>query len=159
MDTERLLELLEQDGRATNAELATMLGTNEKDVAAERKRLERSKVIAGYRTIVDWRRVNAEKASAVIQVKVVPAQKTGFDKVCADIAKDKRVSDVLITSGKYDLMVTVRAGSIDEISEFVTEKLAPMKDVRGTYTHVLLKEFKREGAILSASKQKRLPIS
>ncbi|MFH0863148.1 MAG: Lrp/AsnC family transcriptional regulator [Candidatus Altiarchaeota archaeon] len=159
MDTLRLLELLEADARLTSKELAVMLGSPEREVAANLKELGEEGIIKGYRTVVDWRRTDGRKAVAVIQVKVVPQEKFGFDKVCSDIAKDKRVSDVFITSGKYDLMVTVRADDIDGISEFVTETLAPMKSVTGTYTHILLKEFKRDGAVFYDAKKKRLPVS
>jgi DNA-binding Lrp family transcriptional regulator len=159
MDTLRLLELLEGDARLSASEVATMLGVSEKEVKAKIAELTEDGVIKGYRTVVDWRKVDGRKAVAVIQVKVVPQERLGFDKVCSYIAKDKRVSDVFITSGKYDLMVTVRADDIDEISEFVTEKLAPMKGVTGTYTHILLKEFKRDGATFYDAKKKRLPVS
>ncbi len=159
MDDKRLLELLERDGRASDDELATMLGVSEKQVKDAITRLGKDGVIKGCRAVVDWRKLDGKKAMAVIQVKVVPQQKYGFDKVCSDIAKDKRVTDVLIMSGKYDLMVTVAADDIDGISEFVTEKLAPMKAVTGTYTHVILKEFKRDGCLFNNGKQKRIPVS
>jgi|WetSurMetagenome_2_1015567.scaffolds.fasta_scaffold343856_2 DNA-binding Lrp family transcriptional regulator len=159
MDNLRLLELLEGDARLTTAELATMLGSSEKEVGREVDRLAKEGIIKGYRAVVDWRKLHAKKAVAVIQVKVVPQEKFGFDKVCSEISKDKRVSDVFITSGKYDLMVTVRADDIEEISEFVTEKLAPMKGVTGTYTHILLKEFKRDGATFDDEAKRRLPVS
>jgi DNA-binding Lrp family transcriptional regulator len=159
MDKIRLLELLESDARLELSQLATMLQATEQEVSAVVKELTEDGVIKGYRTVVDWRKADGRKAVAVIQVKVVPQEKFGFDKVCSEIAKDRRVSDVFITSGKYDLMVTVRAEEIDEISQFVTEKLAPMKGVAGTYTHILLKEFKRDGAIFHDSSKKRLPIS
>lgn len=154
-----MLELLEADARISTADLAIMLDSSEEEVEEALKDLSERGVIKGYNAIIDWRKVDGKKAVAVIQVKVVPQRKTGFDKVCDDIAKDKRVSDVLITSGKYDLMVTVRADDIDEISEFVTEKLAPMKEVTGTYTHVILKEFKRDGAVFHEARRKRLPVS
>ena len=159
MDKSRLLELLESDARISMSELATMLGASPKEVERTVKELTDKGVIKGYRTVVDWRKVDGKKATAVIQVKVVPQEKFGFDKVCSEIAKDKRVSDVFVTSGKYDLMVTLRADGIDEISEFVTEKLAPMKGVSGTYTHILLKEFKRDGAVFYEAGKKRLPVS
>ncbi len=159
MDTIRLLEILEADSRLTSGELAAMLGVGVKDVEAALKSLSDDGVLKGYRAVVDWKRAHAKKAVAVIQVKVVPQERYGFDRVCSDIAKDRRVSDVFITSGKYDLMVTVRADEIDEISEFVTEKLAPMKGVTGTYTHILLKEFKRDGAVFQEEKGNRLPVS
>lgn len=159
VDERRLLELLEEDARTEEGDIATMLGSSKKKVREKIRELEKKGVIKGYRTVVDWRRTKDKKAVAVIQVKVVPQRKLGFDKVCSDIAKDKRVSDVFITSGKYDLMVTVRADEVDEISEFVTEKLAPMKDVTGTYTHIILKEFKRDGQVFHKEKGKRLPVS
>jgi DNA-binding Lrp family transcriptional regulator len=159
MDTLRLLELIEGDGRLTDDELATMLGATCDEVRKEIKRLHGAGILKGAKAIVDWRKTDAKKASAVIQVRVVPQQRLGFDKVCADIAKDKRVTDVFITSGEYDIMVTVRADTVDEISEFVTDKLAPMKAVTGTYTHILLKEFKRDGVVLYDAKSRRLPVS
>ena len=159
MDTVRLLELLEGDARLPVEDIATMLGVSGGEVERAIKDLTKKGVIRGYRTVVDWRRADGRKAVAVIQVKVVPQQKTGFDKVCTELAKDGRVSDVFVMSGKYDLMVTIRADNIDEISEFVTEKLAPMKEVTGTYTHVILKEFKRDGAVFHEARKKRLPVS
>jgi DNA-binding Lrp family transcriptional regulator len=159
MDKVRLLELLEGDARLSSAELATMLGCSEKEVGNALKALAQEGVIKGYRAVVDWRRVKAGKAVAVIQVKVVPQEKFGFDKVCSELAKDGRVTDVFITSGKYDLMVTVHADNIDEISEFVTDKLAPMRGVSGTYTHIILKEFKRDGAVFHDAAKKRLAVS
>ena len=159
MDYSRLAQLLEEDARASETELATMLGVNEAEVTQGIKKLKKDGVIGGYRAVINWRKLKSENAVAVIQVKVVPARKTGFDKVCTDIAKDKRVSDVFITSGKYDLMITVRADQIDDVSEFVTEKLAPMKEVVGTYTHVILKEFKRNGALFDKKKHRRLLVS
>ncbi|MBD3387937.1 MAG: winged helix-turn-helix transcriptional regulator [Candidatus Altiarchaeales archaeon] len=159
VDETRLLELLEGDARTSLADLATMLGSSKDEVEKAIERLRKKGVIKGSRTVVDWRKVDGKKAVAVIQVQVVPQQKYGFDRVCEDIAKDKRVSDLFITSGKYDLMVTVRADDIDEISEFVTDKLAPMKEVTGTFTHVILKEFKRDGALFHEAKRKRLPVS
>lgn len=159
MDTTRMLEILESHGRMSAKELAAMLGSGEREVEAEERRLEKDGVIRGYRAVVDWKRARARKTVAVIQVKVVPQEKYGFDRVCSEIAKDRRVSDVFITSGKYDLMVTVRADDVEEVSEFVTEKLAPMKGVTGTYTHILLKEFKRDGAVFHEEKGNRLPVS
>lgn len=159
MDKVRLLGLLEDDGRLTSQELSVLLGESEEKVRKVIAELVKDGVIKGFRAVVDWRKIKAGKAVAVIQVKVVPQEKFGFDKVCSEISKDKRVSDVFITSGKYDLMVTVHADGVDEISEFVTEKLAPMKGVTGTYTHILLKEFKRDGAVFYEAKGKRLPVS
>ena len=74
-------------------------------------------------------------------------------------AKDKRVVDISVVTGEYDLMVYVTADSLEELSDFVTETLAPKKEIIGTYTHIMLSQFKREGMLLFDDKQKRLALT
>ena len=50
---EQLLELLQQNARLTNAELAVMLDTTEAEVADAIRALENDGVIKGYSAIVD----------------------------------------------------------------------------------------------------------
>jgi hypothetical protein len=57
------------------------------------------------------------------------------------------------------LLVFVRGESLDDISDFVTERLATRKSVVGTNTHVILAEFKRDGVILSEDKGERLSVT
>ena len=50
---EQLLELLQQNARLTNAELAVMLGVTETDVTDAIRELEEGGVINGYSAIVN----------------------------------------------------------------------------------------------------------
>ena len=50
---EQLVELLQQNARLTNAELAVMLGSSEAEVAAAIRELENDGVIKGYSAIVN----------------------------------------------------------------------------------------------------------
>ncbi|VVB53565.1 putative HTH-type transcriptional regulator [uncultured archaeon] len=160
MDIEiRLLKLLEEDATTPTKDLASMLGAKEAAVAAAVKKLRDSGVVTGQKAVINWKKAGAPYASAVIQVKVVPQAKDGFAKICKDIAKNRIVEDVLVVSGEYDLMLTVRAESIQDISDFVTEVLAPKKEVVGTNTHIVLSEFKRRGVSFTDETGKRLPVS
>ncbi len=53
----KLLDLLRQNARLTNAELAAMLGITENEVAKQIKQLESDGIIMGYSAII-----NEEKA-------------------------------------------------------------------------------------------------
>lgn len=158
-DDYKLLELLEEDGSLTDKELARMLGLSEKKVGETVKRLGKKGVIKKTKAIVNWKKVGKNFARAFIQVKVVPQEKAGFARVCNDLAKDARVQDVFVATGEYDLLVFVRAESLEEVSDFVTERLATKKSVVGTNTHVILSEFKRDGVILSEERGRRLAVS
>jgi DNA-binding Lrp family transcriptional regulator len=155
----RILELLEDDGRASAKEIAAMLGLNEKDVEGEIRKLSEKGVIKGFKAVVDWRKASVKKVMAVIQVKVIPQAKQGFAKTCLDISKDKRVLDSFVATGEYDLLLFLEAETLEEISDFVTERLATKKEVMGTNTHIILSQFKRDGKLFAETAGGRLPLS
>ena len=65
-----------------------------------------------------------------------------------------------LLSGSYDLLVQVEGPSLKELSLFVSEKLATIKNVQSTVTHFLLKKYKEDGEILvEQPESKRLPVS
>ena len=65
-----------------------------------------------------------------------------------------------LVSGTYDLAVLVKGKHMQEISRFVTEKLAPLERVQSTVTHFLLKRYKESGEIFKLPKEiERLPIT
>ena len=53
MNTTKLLDVLRQNARLSNSEIAAMLGESEKAVADEISRLEREGIIMGYSAIID----------------------------------------------------------------------------------------------------------
>lgn len=158
-DDIRILELLEEDGRASAKDIATMLGLREKEVEEKIKKFKKKDVIRGFKAVVDWRKASKKKVMAAIQVKVIPQAKAGFAKICLDISKDKRVLDAFIATGEYDLLLFVEANTLEEISDFVTERLATRKEVTGTNTHIILSQFKRDGKLFADAAGSRLPLS
>jgi len=159
MDEERLLELLEEDGQLSSKELASMLDSSEKEVEEAIKDLKQKGVLKKFKAVVDWKKMDGRHSASIIQVNVVPQEQLGFDRICREIAKDDRVLDVHLVTGEYDLMVLVKGETMDDISDFVTEVLAPKKEVLGTYTHIILDTFKREGAVFKEDEQKRLKVT
>ncbi len=154
-----LLKILEEDARIPTDEIATMLGISGPDVEKRINDMKSDKVIRRFKTSIDWKVAGVQRALAIIQVKVVPQERDGFSKTCKAIAKDSRVKDIFVATGEYDLIILVEAKDIDEISEFITDKLAPKKEVTGTNTHIVLREFKRDGVISSTEQGRRLKVS
>lgn len=154
-----LLKILEEDSRIPAKDLAVMLNTDEKTIEKRIAELKKAGVIRKFKAAIDWRKMGCHKAVAIIQVKVVPQERSGFARICRELSKDERVKDVIVASGEYDLMIRVEADNIDELSKFVTDKLAPKKEVTGTYTHILLEEYKRDGVTSFEDKVERLKVS
>jgi hypothetical protein len=54
----------------------------------------------------------------------------------------------------------VEGKDLHTVSRFVSEKLSPMENVKGTVTHFLLKKYKEDGVVLKHKEEnKRIAIS
>lgn len=140
----KLLQLLEDDCTLTHAQLASMSGLTEAEVAAAIKKYEEERVILGYTAIVDWDRTDRESVTALIEVNVTPQRGEGFDRVAQRIYQYDEVESVYLMSGSFDLTVIISGRSLKEVALFVGEKLAPLEDVTGTATHFILKKYKEK---------------
>ena len=143
----KLLQLLEDNCTLTHAQLASMTGTTEAEVAAAIAECEKDHVILGYKAIVDWDRTERESVTALIEVKVTPPRGEGFDRVAERIYQYDEVESVYLMSGSFDLTVIISGRTLKEVAQFVGEKLAPLEDVTGTATHFILKKYKEKHLI------------
>ena len=142
---EQLLELLQQNARLTNAELAVMLGVTETDVTDAIRELEEGGVIKGYSAIVNEELANKNQVTAIIELRVTPKKDSGFDELAARVKAFPEVESVCLMSGGFDLAVTVTANTMSEIAMFVAKRLAPIDGVLSTATHFILTKYKDGG--------------
>jgi DNA-binding Lrp family transcriptional regulator len=140
-----ILHILERDARATPAQIATMTGRDEAEVKAAVAAFESNGIIRSYRTRVDWAKAGEPRVFAFIDVAVVPERGTGYDHIAERIYRYPEVHSVYLMSGTQDLRVVVEGRTIQEIGDFVAEKVATIESVRGTTTHFLLKKYKDDG--------------
>lgn len=143
--TDKLLKILEKDSRYTASELASMLNTTEEDITKTIEKLEKEKVICGYKTIIDWDKVNDIHVTALIELKVIPQKNAGFEEIAETIMQMSEVESVYLMSGGYDLCVTVKGRSFKEVALFVAKRLAVMDNIESTATHFVLRRYKEVG--------------
>jgi DNA-binding Lrp family transcriptional regulator len=158
MDT--LLELLQQNGKLTPAEIAERLGMEESAVMAKIEQLERDKVILGYHGVIDRERTGNHDVAALIEVKLTPERGGGFDRLAERIAKFDQVTSCYLMSGGYDLAVFVEGEDLREVARFVAERLSTIEGVISTVTHFQLKVYKQSGFLAATeSETQRLPVT
>ena len=147
-----LLKLLSRNARYTNEELAAMLGSDAKTVAEQIAELEKEGVICGYKTVIDWDRVDGKYVSAIIEINVVPKADLGFEEVAEKIAAYPEVESVYLMSGVYDLNVVVKAKTLQDIARFVARELATIDSVTSTTTHFVMRRYKEMDVKLCENK-------
>ena len=152
---EQLLELLQQNARLTNAELAVMLDTTEAEVADAIRALENDGVIKGYSAIVDDELANKDMVTAIIELRVTPQRDSGYEEIAHTIMQYDEVESIALMAGAYDLSVTVRGTNVKDVSMFVSQRLATLAGVLSTATYFVLKKYKEKGIIEGEEKDER----
>lgn len=137
-----LLKLLSNNARYTVEQLAVMLDADMQAVAAEIDTLQKEGVICGYKTVIDWEKVDATSVSAIIELNVVPKADLGFEEVAEKVASYPEVEAVYLMSGGYDLNVVVKGKNLQEVSRFVARELATIDSVTSTATHFVMRRYK-----------------
>lgn len=149
----QILGLIEKNSRIDLKELAVLLGATEAEVANEVAEMEKENIISGYHTLINWENTSEEKVTAMIEVMVTPQRGVGFDRIAERIYNFSEVKAIYLMSGGYDFLIMLEEKTMRAVSQFVSEKLSTLEEVRGTATHFVLKKYKDHGAVLSEIKQ------
>ena len=150
---EQILEMLYKNSKLSAEEMAVMLGYSAEEIREEISAMEKEGIICGYTTMINWDKVENEKVTAFIEVKVAPQRGLGFDKIAERIYRFDEVESVSLMSGAYDLSVTIEGRTMKDVAIFVHEKLAPLESVLSTATHFVLRKYKEHGVVLVDEKK------
>lgn len=153
--TRELLRLLEANCRRSPEALAVLLDVSVDEVNEALRRLEEQGIIVKYSALVNWDKVQEDRVTAMIDVKVTPKRDVGFDEVARRISQFPEVTALYLMSGAYDLSVVVEGRSMKEIAAFVSEKLATLDSVISTTTHFIMKKYKHDGVIFDKRRDDR----
>ena len=142
-----ILSILAEDARIPHSKIAAMLSVDEQAVKDAVANMEKSGVIVKYTAIVNNERAEDTIVEALIEVKVTPKKKEGFDGIAKQIASFPEVKSVYLMSGAYDLAVMVEDKTLQQVSRFVSERISTFDGVISTATHFILKKYKIEGVL------------
>lgn len=142
-----ILALLTEDARIGVKKIAAVLSVDETEVKACIEEMEKSGLLVKYTAIVNSEKTEDSLVEALIEVKVTPKKKEGFDGIAKQIASFPEVKAVYLMSGAYDLAVFLEDKTLQQVSRFVSERISTFDGVLSTATHFILKKYKIEGVL------------
>lgn len=158
-DTEKkIIQLLKEDSRYSVKDIARSINETEENVQKIITELKEAGVIVKYTTIINTEKTGEDYIDALIEVRVTPQARSGFDAIAAEIYNFPEVKAVYLVSGTYDLCITLESKTARDVSLFVSEKLAPIDCVVGTTTHFIMKQYKESGVIMSTENNNRMAV-
>ncbi len=150
-----ILNLLGEDARISHEKIAAMLSITKEEVSAVVADLEKKGILVKYTAIVNGEKADDAIVEALIEVKVTPKKKEGFDGIAKQIASFPEVKAVYLMSGAYDLAVFLEDKTLQQVSRFVSERISTFDGVLSTATHFILKKYKIEGVLTEKEDEDR----
>lgn len=143
----KLLELLKNNAKLTNEQLASMLGMSVEEVAETVAKLEKDKTIVCYSAVVNWDKTEKDTTTALIEIKVTPQRGHGFEAIAERIFQFPEVRSLYLVSGAYDFLAVVEGKTLKDVATFVSSRLAPLDQILSCATHFMLKKYKDDGVV------------
>ena len=129
----KIITLLNEDGRMPSAEIARRLGNVSARTVTNRIEALTREGIINIRAIVNPDMVGYGVLADVF-IEVEPGR---VREVAEGVAEFSQVSYVACATGDTDISISVRARNIEELFNFVNEKLGKVPGVRRTQSYLL----------------------
>ena len=134
-----ILDLVQENGRITQAEVARVVGLAPSAVLERIRKLESRGVIKGYAALVDPRAVD-QPMLAFISLRSEEAP--GDDSVSRALAQCPEVLEVHHVAGEDCYLLKVRARDAEHIGQLLRHRFGRIPGVRSTRTTIVLETVK-----------------
>jgi Lrp/AsnC family transcriptional regulator, leucine-responsive regulatory protein len=143
----RLLELLRADGRTSVTQLADRTGLSRSAVHQRLDRLTAAGVLRGFSAVVDSRKLGLDVA-AVVLLSAGPGTTLDWEPLLDQLLALPHVEYAALVTGEADVILHVRARSLDELRGFLLDEIRRVTKLRGTLTLLVLDEVIRRPFLL-----------
>jgi Lrp/AsnC family leucine-responsive transcriptional regulator len=137
----RILEVLQHEGRITNAELAERVNLSPSPCLRRVQRLEAERVITGYSARVDPRAVGLGMR-AIVRVQLAKHDAAAIERFVERVNRWEEVVACFALTGDMDYLLEVSVADLEHFSRFLLDKLlnAGVADVNSSFVLRTVKE-------------------
>lgn len=143
----KILEILQQDGRINNQDLADQIGLSPSPCLRRVRALEESGLITGYRAMVDARKLGLT-LMALIHISMDRHTPERFANFEATVSVLPEVLECLLITGQdadYQVKVVVR--DMDHYQSLLLEKITRIEGVSGVHSSFVLRRIVERSAL------------
>jgi len=146
-----ILALIQEDSKLTAKQIAKKVNAPLTTVFAKTKRMEEQGLIRCYRAILSPEKLGAGTSAFILASVSYRSKGEGAPvsqrTVAEEIGKFAEVQEVHIITGDWDLLVKLRAESVDAIGKFVVDKLRLISGLEKTLTCMVFETVKETTAV------------
>jgi len=141
-----ILSLIQENSKLTARQIAQRVNSPITTVFAKTKRMEELGIIREYRAVLAPEKLDSGTAAFILasvsyraKADDIPVSQRA---VAEEIAKFPEVQEVHIITGDWDLLIKLRAESVESIGKFVVDNLRLIKGLEKTLTCMVFETVK-----------------
>ena len=142
----RLLALLQRDGRASNADLATQVNLSPSACLRRIQRLESAGVVAGYAARLDPQALGLG-LQAFVRVQLEKHGAPGIERFVRAVQDWDEVVACHALTGDMDYLLHVYVRDLEHFSRFLLDRLLDASGVADVNSSFVLRTVKQTGAV------------
>lgn len=147
----QLIDILSRDARISNRKIGVALGVTEGTVRGRIKRLQQEGMIA-FTAITSFGMADRAKL-AIIGVQ---AEVDSVQSVAAEIAELRLVNAVMITIGRFNIMVFCLFSELDKLHHIASDEILAIRGVHHVETSIAVQTVKYNPRIVRITKADRI---
>ncbi|MEL6522370.1 MAG: Lrp/AsnC family transcriptional regulator [Pseudomonadota bacterium] len=143
-----ILEKLQRDARASNAQLAEQVSMSESSCWRKVRSMEDVGIIQRYAAIVDPKKMGLH-FEAVVQINLDRHNEEAVNALVELLQQCDEVIDCLAITGDFDYLLRVICKDIDAYNDFIEQNLFSNRGIGSMKTNVVLKRIKADAPVLA----------
>jgi Lrp/AsnC family transcriptional regulator, leucine-responsive regulatory protein len=137
----KILNILQQDGRISNLQLASSVGLSATAVLARTQRLQREGYVLGYEARLDAAKLGLGMA-VFVEVLLDRTTSGVFEAFNAAVQVHSEIMECHLVAGGFDYLLKLRVQDMSAYREFAGRVLWQLPGVRETRTYAVMEEIK-----------------
>lgn len=142
----KILELLQKNGRITNAKLAATVGISPPAMLERVRRLETAGVISQYTAVLDREKIGLE-VMAIVSISLAAHELESSDRFREKLLSLDEVLECHQVTGEDDFILIVVLENIKSYSEFAMKKLAAIPGIQKFKSSFVLSTLKHSNSL------------
>jgi DNA-binding Lrp family transcriptional regulator len=147
----KIIQALQKNGRLTNQEVGDLIGLSASQCSRRRQLLEQKGVILGYAARIHQQALGLEVTAMIhinLRIHEAKSQQAFQDLIEAE----DNIQDAFSISGDADFILKVVAENLEQLSQFVTERLLSYGFIGHIKSYIVLKKIKEQNHFMSKAK-------
>ncbi len=143
----KILNILQENGKITNAKLSRMVGISAPSTLERVRRLELSGVISHFTAVVDPEKIGFSITS-IVSISLSLSKLSSVDAIKKEFAALEEVVECYQMAGPNDFILKVIAKDIKAYGEFINQKLTRIQGIQSIQSAFVIDSHKKKKPLL-----------